>query len=816
VGDAAGTVGRPLDGIRVVDLTLDLGELCGRILADLGAEVVRVEPPGGTPSRSRPPLAPDGTSLWFAHRAMGERSVTADLTTALGRATVETLLGGADVLVESAGPGGWTAVDPTLDPQVVAARHAHLVVASISHFGWDGPRASWLGTDLVDAAAGGFVWRFGPRHRPPLAPPGTMASDVAGLATAVAALAALHQRLATGRGQWFEVSAVEAMTGISDWALAMFSQTGRDQARDGAGTLYPIYRCADGHLRMVSPITSREWAPLVEWLGHPEALAADDWAQPAVRMGRLAELRDLLAAWFADKPRDATVADGVARGLAVAPVLRPSDVLEHPHFASRATFTPVEVAPGTTVQAFDGFLSVDGARVGLRGAPPHPGQDDGAIDWAPRPAPTPAPPGTPPRPFAGLRVLDLGIGGVGVECGRVMAELGADVVKVETIAHPDFQRVVLGGLMNGCFASSSRTKRGLAVDLDRPEGVELLLRLAEHADVVIENRSTGALDRLGVGWTALSAVNPRLVMVSSQLMGDRGAWASWKGYGPITRAVSGLAWLWNHPEDVDDPQGVTTIHPDHAAGRWMAVAVGALLLRRARTGLGGHADVAQVEVIVGQLGDVLAAESVSPGSTVPVGNRGPDAPWGVYPCAPLDVDGGAEGSVTEDWVAISVRGDADWAALVAALRDPGAGHPAWVDDPAFATTAGRLAARDELDAHLAAWTAGRPADAVAELLQAAGVPAARLLHPRVFADDPQLRARGALLALDQPGIGPIVVEGPAWRGPSLGSPIITPAPFPGEHSREVVAEWLGLDADAVDALVASGALEVHEPAPAPA
>jgi crotonobetainyl-CoA:carnitine CoA-transferase CaiB-like acyl-CoA transferase len=798
---AADEVVRPLDGIRVVDLTLDLGELCGRILVDLGAEVVRVEPPGGTASRHRPPLAPDGTSLWFAHRAMGERSVTADLATAAGRATLEALLAGADVLVESAGPGGWAAVAPELDPQVIAARHGHLVVASLSHFGWDGPRATWQGTDLVDAAAGGFVWRFGPKHRAPLAPPGAMASDVAGLAAAVATLAALHQRLATGTGQWFEVAAVEAMAGISDWALAMFSQTGRDQTRDGAGTLYPIYRCADGHLRMVSPIASREWAPLVEWLGHPEALAADDWAQPAVRMGRLAELRDILAAWFADKPRDATVADGVSRGLAVAPVLRPADVLEHPHFASRGTFTPMEVAPGTTVQAFAGFVSIDGVRVGLRGAPPQPGEDDGAVAWEPRPAA--ATPGAPARPFAGVRVLDLGIGGVGVECGRVMAELGADVVKVETIAHPDFQRVVLGGLMNACFASSSRTKRGLAVDLDRPEGVELLLRLAAQADVVIENRATGALERLGVGWSALSAANPRLILVSSQLMGDRGAWASWRGYGPITRAVSGLAWLWNHPEDADEPQGITTIHPDHAAGRWMAVAAGAMLLRRARTGLGGHTDVAQVDVIVGQLGDALAAESVRPGSAVPVGNLGPDAPWGVFPCT-------AGPEATEDWVAVSVRGDADWAALAAVL-----GHPAWTTDAALATTAGRLAARDVLEAALAAWTTRRSAEDVAELLQAAGVPAARLLHPRVFADDPQLRARGALLEVDQPGIGPIVVEGPAWRGPSLGPPIITPAPFPGEHSRAVVAEWLGLDAAEVDALVASGALEVHEPAPAP-
>ena len=175
-------------------------------------------------------------------------------------------------------------------------------MCSISHFGADGPQALWAGTDLVDAAAGGMVYRFGPRHRPPLAPPGSMASDTAGLAAAVAVLAAWHQALGSGRGQWIDVSAVEAMANLADWSLPMFSALGNDQVRDGGGTLYPIYKCADGYLRMVSPLTNREWTALVDWLGHPASVADDDWNQPAVRMSRLAQLRDILAEYFADKP----------------------------------------------------------------------------------------------------------------------------------------------------------------------------------------------------------------------------------------------------------------------------------------------------------------------------------------------------------------------------------------------------------------------------------------------------------------------------------------------------------------------------------
>jgi crotonobetainyl-CoA:carnitine CoA-transferase CaiB-like acyl-CoA transferase len=293
-------------------------------------------------------------------------------------------------------------------------------------------------------------------------------------------------------------------------------------------------------------------------------------------------------------------------------------------------------------------------------------------------------------------------------------------------------------------------------------------------------------------------------------MGDRGAWANWKGYGPITRAVSGLAWLWNHPEDAEDPQGVTTIHPDHQAGRWMALLAAALLLRRARTGIGGHADVAQVEVIVGQLGDLLGAESLAPGSVRPAGNQGPDAPWGVFRCA--DVAGGSEGAASEDWVAITVRDDADWARLVAVVGADGFEGPAGTGTTTgttAGTTADRLAHRLALEEWLGRWTATQTATAVAERVQAAGVPAARLLHPRTLVADEHERARDFVVSLDQPGIGPMKFERPPWRGPDLGDFVETPAPWPGEHSRAVCHDWLGLDDGEIAGLLDAGVLEEY-------
>ena len=193
-----------------------------------------------------------------------------------------------------------------------------------------------------------------------------------------------------------------------------------------------------------------------------------------------------------------------------------------------------------------------------------------------------------------------------------------------------------------------------------------------------------------------------------------------------------------------------------------------------------------------------------PGCVRPTGNEGPDAPWGVFRCADLSDEGLAPG-VEEDWIAVSVRDDADWARLVDVV-----GAPEW-RDPGLDTRAARLARRAELDARLGLWTATQTASGAAARLQAAGVPAARLVHPRTLPEDEHERSRDFIVSLEQPGVGPMRFEGPPFRGPSLGTPIETPAPWPGEHTREVCREWLALSDAEIDALLASGALEQYEP-----
>jgi crotonobetainyl-CoA:carnitine CoA-transferase CaiB-like acyl-CoA transferase len=367
-------------------------------------------------------------------------------------------------------------------------------------------------------------------------------------------------------------------------------------------------------------------------------------------------------------------------------------------------------------------------------------------------------------------------------------------VKIESRAYPDFIRLVSGSEMSPSFASSSRSKRSFGVNLKTDEGLALVRRLVALADVVIENNSTGTMDDIGLGYAVLRDLNPGVVMVSSQLMGSTGPWAGWLGYGPSTRPAGGMTWLWNFPGG-GMPPGAQVIFPDHVAGRLCTIGALASLLDRETGGRGegAHLEVAQVEVVLGMMAQYFLQESLAPGSVEPAGNRSAEgAPWGVYRCAG-----------EERWCVITCRDDGDWARLCGAL-----GEPDWARDPGLLTVEGRRARHDELDDRIEAWTAQRSDRDVMETLQSHGVPAGMMMHSSDQPDDPHLQARGYLAPIDQPGVGPMILEGPAFRAPAMGEPYIAPAPMLGEHTREIATKLLGLPGAEVERLIEAGVLEI--------
>ncbi len=795
---------RPLAGLRVVDLADECGELCGRLLADLGADVLRVEPPSGARSRSIPPFH-GGESLYFAFRNAGKRGATLDLAGAAGRAELEKLLAGADVLIHGARVGERSALG--LEPAALAARHPRLVVTNLTEFGSHGPYKDWVATDAVLEAMSGMMFKAGVPSKPPLIPPTALAFDVASVTAAWATLLGVWQRKQRGAGQHIDFCALLGMAQTTDWSFSnssLLRSLGHPDwsVRNGSGPVYTIYRCKGGFVRLVV-LSPRQWRAMWEWLGKPEEFADPFWEQFLSRLQNADVLTQRYEAHFSSLSMEEVAAEAQRRGIVCTPVLRPSEVLANVHLRSRGTFLELEAAPGAKGPVASGFSELDGVRQGPRAPAPRRGAGEAAAFAAaasPRAASGASQAPRPAAPLAGLRVLDFGIGGVGVEAARLFAEYGADVIKIETRTYPDFIRTVTGGWSSPSFASSSRSKRSFGVNVKHADGLAALHALIRQADVIIENSATGTMSDMGVGFETVKQLNPRCVMVSSQLMGSRGAWASWIGYGPSTQPVGGLVHLWNYT-DQEFPAGSGAIFPDHLAGRICAVNALAALLRRERSGRGGHAEVAQIEAVTGMLGDLLYKEGLAPGSVVPRGNRSErGAPWGAYPCAG-----------EQQWCVITVRDDAEWKQLRAAM-----GEPAWTLDARFDTAAGRLAAQDEIDAQLATWTKTLGKREAAELLQRHRVPCGPMFTGADQLDDPHFNEWGYARWVEQPEVGRMAFEGPTFEATGMADVDVRPSPRLGEHTREIARELLVMSEADIERLIASGALEDVPPPRQPA
>ena len=401
-----------------------------------------------------------------------------------------------------------------------------------------------------------------------------------------------------------------------------------------------------------------------------------------------------------------------------------------------------------------------------------------------------------------MRVLDLGVIVVGAELGRLLADLGAEVIKVENRAFPDGSRQTLAGeAISAGFAAGHRNKASLGLNLRDERGADLFRRLAACCDVVLSNFKPGTLESLGLGYADLAAVNPGIIMADSSAFGPTGPWSRRMGYGPLVRASSGLTDLWRYPGAEGSYSDASTIFPDHVGARVSAIAVLAKLVERRRTGRGGTVSVAQAETILTELSAEIALESVAPGSITAGGSAMPaDAPRGVYPCAGDD-----------EWMVITVRDNADFAALAGVLGQGGlTGAPGW------ASPAGRVAGRDQIDALVAAWTRLRSPRDAAGALQTAGVPAGPMLRIAEHLSDPHLTGRGFLTPTRHPLLAwPVPGERASAVFERMPDPRLDPAPLAGQQTREIAARLLGLSAADVQSLLDDGVLEEPPPLPAP-
>ena len=791
---------RPLAGVRVVEWS-DKAEMCGRVLADLGAEVVLVEPPGGCEARHRPPMA-GGHSLHFATHHANKRSVCIDPQQPQGRERLRALLAEADIFIETTRPG--TLASLGLDAAGLRQEFPSLVILSITDFGQTGPYRDHQGGSAVLLAMSGMLSRSGLPGRPPLLPPVAIAEESCAMQAAWSALVAYWAALESGQGDHLDFSLFEALAQVLDPPVGSTGSAANGQSatslvggrgRPAPFALYPIFPCADGHVR-ICVLAPRQWAGMFGWLGSPAEFADPSYTKMATRAANGVALNGAIARLFRDQLAADLVAEGQRRGVPIAAVRTPGQVLQDDHLAARGAF--VSVAVGEAVgQSPDGCMTLDGHRVGIR--QPAPAAPEDHFAWTPRPDGLAPQRGegdaatAPKRPLAGLRVLDLGVIVAGAELGRLLADQGADVVKVENRAFPDGLRQSLSGApMSVSFALGHRGKRSLGLDLKCEEGRALFKRMVAQADLVLSNFKPGTLESLGLGYDTLREVNPRIVMADSSAHGNTGPMSRTMGYGPLVRAAVGLTYLWRDPDDAGGFSDGITIYPDHVAARVLAIGALAALVRRRRTGQGGTASVSQAEVFLNAMATGFLQESLVPGSLVPMGNQSEfAAPHGVFPC---------EGD--DEWCVVCVRTDAEWARLCQAI-----GRPELAADPELASLAQRLRHRARAEEALAQWTRGVTPAQAAQALQAAGIPAGAMLRLSGFSTEPHLKARGYFRDLEQPGLGMLFTESGPTRAERLPDPLIRPAPLMGEHTREVAAQWLGLSAPEIEALLAAGVLE---------
>ena len=742
---------RPLAGLRVLDLAHGPMGAITRHFAELGADVVRIEPAEGAADRTGG-MVVDGVSLSFVAANLGKRAATGD--------RLEALAAEADILVTPRGAA---------DVAALRARNPQLVVLSVSDFGETGRFAQWVGSGPVFHALSGELSRSGIPEREPLLPPGELGMECAATQAATLALVAYWQRLRSSEGDHLDFSLLDGASqaldpgyGIAGSATAGVPASQLPRGRPEARFQYPILPCKDGFVRLCI-LAPRQWLGMFEWMGRPEQFADPEMQKTQVRFANR-ELMPALARFFADKTRTEIEAEAQRYGVAAAAVLDLDEALATEQMQARRAFAEVALAPGLTAPFPDGIMEIDGVRMGIVG--PAPGLPEAGVEWRPRP-PLPAAPAADERPFAGLKVLDLGVIVVGAETGRLLGDHGADVIKVESAAFIDGARQSrTGDPMTITFATGNRNKRSVGINLREPKGRELLLELVRRSDVVLSNFKGGTLQSLGIDYETLRAVNPGVILTDSSAYGPTGPWAKRMGYGPLVRASAGLTMQWRYPGEPDSFSDAITVYPDHVGARVGALGLVALLIRRLLTGEGGYLGVSQAEIILAHMAPQVAA------NVLDRAGHAVHRPWdqsAVYRCAGDD-----------EWCVVTIRDQRD-------------------EQAAMRVTQGRP---------LSDWMRTMEPATAMEALQGAGVPAGAMLRVADLPAFEYYRQRDLYRDVTNPYLaGGYTVETRGCRSEHLPDAPEHPAPLLGEHTIAVAAERLGLTAGEIEGLLTDKVLE---------
>jgi len=811
-----------LAGIRVVELADESGVYCGKLLADMGADVVKVEPPGGDATRALPPFIGDapgpGRGAFFLYMNTNKRGVVLDLGKDEDRRLFGMLVADADLLIETTRPDELDRIGLGYD--ALAGTNPRLVMTSITGFGQNGPRRDWASSDLVASALGGGMHVTGYATDPPVRLAGSQAHVMASTYAAVASMIALEHAARTGEGQRVDISIQDTVVstthicGVGKWL-----DDGMIARRSGPGLFASVpsgaYRCKDGlvYLMVNRPL---HWKALAEWI--QEETGIEEVLDPMFEgpSSNRIPYRELLDVYIGDLAERFTVQEmyheGQRRHIAFTPVSGIEDVVRDPQLKARRFFVDV---PHAEV----GALRMPGAPYRhaltpwrITRAAPKVGEHDDAILGNLRRRDEPSAVGDAgpparhgsgsPRALQHVRVVEFTSAMAGPWVGRFMAHAGAEVIRVESRRRPDVVRLYvpprtpeLGTQpeLSPWFTDWNAGKRFVALDLTNARAVEIAKKLVAVADVVVENQTSGVMEKLGLGYEALRRVRPDLIMLSTSGYGDSGPCGRYVTWGPNIEALSGLAQLSGFPGR--DATITQFAYPDVVSALHGLFAVLCALQHRRVTGRGQYINLSQYEATCAVLGPAFVEYLANGRTPVKVANGALHAaPHGCYPTA------GDDG-----WCAITVATDDEWERFAAVIDVP------WAREARFRTSRTRVANASALDALVGTWTSTRTAHAAAEVLQGAGIAAGAVQHVAdLMQHDPQLAARHLFEKLPHLAKGTATATGvPLGLTRTPGSSGRTGARV-GEDNTYVFGKLLGMSATEIADAESAGAIE-HTP-----
>jgi crotonobetainyl-CoA:carnitine CoA-transferase CaiB-like acyl-CoA transferase len=791
----------PLTGYTVVDLSTGIaGAYCTKLLADGGADVIKVEAPRGDPLRSWSAsganIPPGSDGALFIFLASSKHSVVADPADDADVELIERLLAAADAVIWSA--GSKVAEHPDFSPAELHRRHPGLVVTAITPFGLEGPWRDRAATEFtLQAWSGGIIGLGrGDPQRPPVFVGGQVGEYLAGAYASVATLAARHRQIAGGTAELLDLSMLETQILTQTYYPVTFFEILGRPWRDARRQTVPGVAHAKDGLVDLGCGTAQQWFDLCAMVGHPEWIDEDS---PLSITEQANVYADEIYAWLAETTVDEIRELATAFRIPNAPVANGANAESLDHFVERDVFVRNPRAgfsqPGNPYRM---------SPAQLRRPQPAPRLGEHTEHYrAARLEPRPALAGNANGlPFAGLRVLDMTTFWAGPSCTHFLAMLGAEVIHVESTRRPDGTRLIAGVPVtedqwwekSPIFVALNSNKKGLTLDLQSSRGRELLCGLIATCDVVVENFTPRVLDQIGLDFAAIQSIRPDVVMLRMPGFGLDGPWRDNPAFAYVIEAASGLSWLTGYPDRTPyDPYSIG----DPNAG---VHALNALLLaleHRRRTGQGVFIEAAMVDAALSISAEQVIEHSAYGALLDRAGNRGPTAaPQNLYRCSDID-----EFGRPDSWVAIAIETEDQWASLIEAL-----GSPSWAADSELCGMAGRRAHEDLIDERLAAWCERRSAEEIVTQLWDAGVPVAKVMQPHRQTELPQLGYRGFFEKVDHPVNGPANLSTVPMR--STGGPTAfhtSPAPVLGQHNHELLTE-LGLSASEIADLEADGVI----------